>query len=78
VTSRTFAVAATATVNVAGTPAETGVVGPVSVTPVRGFRPTVASAVLPATFAVTFAGRDVFRVTVATPLASVMALDDES
>src|SRR5687768_12903892 len=36
VTSVTFAVAPTPTVNVAGTPADTGVVGPAIVTPVRG------------------------------------------
>ena len=70
-----FAVALTPTVNVAGTPAETGVVGAVIVIPVRGFSLTVISAVFPATFAVTFASRDVVSKTVAVPESSVTAED---
>ena len=71
------AVLPTPTVNVAGTPAEMGVVGAVSVTPVRGLSRIVVSAVFPATFAVTFASR-VVSVEVATPLASVMAVVGDS
>src|SRR5436190_524048 len=75
VTSLMFAVLPTFTVNVAGKPAETGVVGPAMDMPVRGFRPTVTSAVFPATLAVTFAVRGAFTVVVATPDASVMAVE---
>jgi hypothetical protein len=60
-TSRILAVDETFTVNVAGTPADTCVDGGVMLIPVRGLRPTLTSAVFPATFAVTFAGRDVVR-----------------
>jgi hypothetical protein len=73
VTSVMFAVVPTPTVNVAGTPADTGVVGPARVTPVRGLRPTVISAVFPATFAVTFVTREVVSETRAVPLSSVVA-----
>jgi hypothetical protein len=40
--------------------------------PVRGLRPTVTSAVFPATLAVTFAARDVVKVVCATPRESVL------
>jgi hypothetical protein len=73
-----FAPLATPTVNEAGTPADTGVVGPAMVTPVRGFNRTVTSAVLPATFAVTLASRLVVSDTLAVPEASVSADDAES
>ena len=72
ITSRTFAVLPTPTVNVAGTPADTGVVGPARVIPVRGFSPTLTSAVFPATFTVTLAARDVVSVVCAVPEASVV------
>ena len=42
-------------------------------TPVRGFRPTVISAVLPATLATTRASRVVVSVTRAVPVSSVSA-----
>jgi hypothetical protein len=77
VTSRTFAVLATPTVKVAGCPAFTGVVGAASVIPVRGFNPTVTSAVFPATLAVTFETRDVFKTVCATPSESVFAVAGE-
>src|SRR5947207_3668804 len=76
VTSLTFAVLPTPIVNVAGCPAFTEVVGPEIVTPVRGFSPTVTSAVFPATLAVTLAVRDVFRTVCALPSASVV--DDDA
>ena len=69
VTLRMFAVADTPTVNDAGTPAATGVVGPASVTPVRGLRPTTTVAVLPATLAVIVARCDVVSVVVADAVA---------
>jgi hypothetical protein len=72
-TFRMFAVAETPTVNVAGTPADTGVVGPAKVMPVRGLRLTVTSAVFPATLAVTFAVREINAVMLATPDWSVVA-----
>src|SRR3954453_7450923 len=76
-----FALAPTATVNVAGCPAETCVVGAVMVIPVRGLGVRVTSAVLPAALAVTFAERApaldalvAVNVDVATPEASVVAV----
>ncbi len=74
-TSRTFAVALTPTVKVAGTPAEMGVVGAVSVTPVRGRRVTLTSAVFPETLAVTLVAAVVVSVVVARPLLSVTAVE---
>ena len=58
---------ATFTVKLAGMPAEIVVVGPVMLIPVRGLSPTVTSAVLPATLAVTFAVRVVVSIVRATP-----------
>ena len=78
VTSRMFDVAATPTVNVAGTPADTGVVGPARVRPVRGLRLSVISTVFPATLAVTFAVRVINAVILAVPLSSVVAVELES
>jgi hypothetical protein len=77
-TSRILAVLATLTVNVTGTPAETGVVGPLMLTPVLGFSFTVTVAVLPATFAVTIVSREVVSVVRATPSASVTAVEEDS
>jgi hypothetical protein len=63
----------TPTVNVTGTPADTSVVGPASVMPVRGLSFTVTVAVFPATLAVTMVSRDVVRAVRATPFSSVTA-----
>jgi type II secretory pathway pseudopilin PulG len=73
VTSRMFAVEATPTVKLVGTPADTGVVGPARVIPVLGLRLTVTSAVFPATLAVIFAVREISAVTLAVPVSSVVA-----
>ena len=69
----TAGAAPTPTVNVTGVPAETAVVGPVMVIPVRALVLTVTVAVLPATFAVTIVVRVAVRVVLATPLESVVA-----
>ena len=68
----------TPTVNVAGTPADTGVVGPARVSRSAGLRLIVTSAVFPATLAMTFVTLVVVTV-VAVPDASVVAeeLDSE-
>ncbi len=69
-----FAVLATATVKLVGTPAEICPEGGVIAIPVRGLNVTVAVAVFPAAFAVTVASCDVVNVVAAVPLESVITL----
>src|SRR6476661_6014776 len=73
-----FDVAATPTVNDAGTPAAIAVVGAARVIPVRGLRLTATVAVFPATFAVTVAFCEVVSSAVAVPKSSVVAVLGES
>jgi hypothetical protein len=70
-----FAVAATATVNVAGSPSDGGVAGPVSVSPLRGRKLTVILPSAAPDRATTSALAFACSVATAIPLLSVLAVD---